>query len=144
MIHSERLNGLEITLVAHIYKIADRVKRELNLEMIVVSGYRDPATQAKLYAQGRTAPGAIVTNAQPGHSPHEFHCAADIWVMDHEGKKIDWNNTEYLQIAKEESTSNPNITWGGNFHSIKDNPHWEYSHWTEVKSGTRKIIPNQV
>src|ERR1700761_4994514 len=43
----------------------------------VVQGLRSWYDQAKIYAQGRTAPGAIVTNAPPGHSMHEFGLAVD-------------------------------------------------------------------
>jgi peptidoglycan L-alanyl-D-glutamate endopeptidase CwlK len=34
--------------------------------------------QAVLYAQGRTAPGRIVTNAKPGESAHNWGCAIDV------------------------------------------------------------------
>lgn len=43
----------------------------------VVQGLRDEAKQAELYAEGRTAPGKIVTNAPPGHSYHEYGLAVD-------------------------------------------------------------------
>ena len=34
--------------------------------------------QAKLYAQGRTLPGDVVTRAKPGQSPHNYGLAFDI------------------------------------------------------------------
>ncbi len=40
-------------------------------------GYRTFPEQAKLYFQGRTTPGAIVTNAGPGLSLHNYGCATD-------------------------------------------------------------------
>ena len=43
-------------------------------------GLRTFAEQDKLYAQGRTTPGPIVTNAQSGQSPHEYGCATD-WAF---------------------------------------------------------------
>lgn len=43
----------------------------------VVQGLRSWAEQDKLYAQGRTAPGKIVTNCQGGHSYHNFGLAVD-------------------------------------------------------------------
>jgi len=46
--------------------------------LLVIQGLRDFAHQAALYAQGRTAPGAIVTEAPAGHSWHEFALAADL------------------------------------------------------------------
>lgn len=44
----------------------------------VVSGYRSHAEQDALYAQGRTKPGPIVTNAKGGQSFHNFGVAFDV------------------------------------------------------------------
>ncbi len=38
--------------------------------VLITSTYRSLADQEYLYAQGRTRPGRIVTNAKPGSSPH--------------------------------------------------------------------------
>jgi peptidoglycan L-alanyl-D-glutamate endopeptidase CwlK len=38
--------------------------------VLVYTVFRSPAAQALLYAQGRTKPGHIVTNAKPGQSAH--------------------------------------------------------------------------
>jgi peptidoglycan LD-endopeptidase CwlK len=43
----------------------------------VVQGLRNWQDQERLYAQGRTAPGGIVTDAPPLHSMHEFGLAVD-------------------------------------------------------------------
>ncbi len=42
---------------------------------------RSSKDQAKIYAQGRTAPGPIVTNARPGDSTHEYGLAVDIVIL---------------------------------------------------------------
>lgn len=44
---------------------------------VIHYGFRSAEVQGRLYAQGRTTPGPIVTNAPPGHSPHEFGLAVD-------------------------------------------------------------------
>jgi hypothetical protein len=41
---------------------------QAGLDLVLVQTWRDPAVQARLYAQGRTLPGKIVTWAQPGES----------------------------------------------------------------------------
>jgi len=56
-------------------KFVDRCRRDLwllkqGVSVILTCTYRDDAEQARLYAQGRTAPGRIVTNAKPGKSKH--------------------------------------------------------------------------
>lgn len=58
------------------------------LAIRVTQGLRTWPQQAALYAQGRTAPGQIVTNAPPGHSWHEFGLAVDIVPM--ENGQPDW------------------------------------------------------
>lgn len=44
----------------------------------IVYCFRGWDLQAELYAKGRTAPGRRVTNAPPGHSPHQWYEAVDI------------------------------------------------------------------
>jgi len=42
------------------------------VDVLIVCTYRSNDEQASLYAQGRGTPGAIVTNAKPGQSKHNF------------------------------------------------------------------------
>jgi|TARA_Y100000310_G_scaffold84459_1_gene81313 peptidoglycan L-alanyl-D-glutamate endopeptidase CwlK len=49
-----------------------------NVYVRVVCGYRSEEEQANKYAQGRTIPGNIVTNAKAGWSFHQYKCAMDI------------------------------------------------------------------
>jgi peptidoglycan LD-endopeptidase CwlK len=51
------------------------------LPFFLFMGLRSWAEQAELYAQGRTKPGSIVTNARPGSSLHNYGLAAD-YVLD--------------------------------------------------------------
>jgi len=51
---------------------------EHGIDLLVTSTYRDNASQEELYAQGRTRPGKIVTNAKPGESWHNYRCAIDV------------------------------------------------------------------
>jgi peptidoglycan LD-endopeptidase CwlK len=52
--------------------------------MRVTQGFRSIEEQDKLYAQGRTTPGKIVTQAKGGQSFHNWGCAAD-FVFRNEG-----------------------------------------------------------
>ena len=54
--------------------------KEHNIDLLVTSTYRDAESQNALYAQGRTAPGKIVTNAQAGDSWHNWRCAVDVEI----------------------------------------------------------------
>ena len=42
------------------------------------SGYRDFGKQKKIYAQGRTTPGIIVSDSKPGYSFHNYRLAVDM------------------------------------------------------------------
>lgn len=55
----------------------------------VFEGYRTPERQRMLYAKGRTAPGAKVTNAEPWESLHQYGVAVDLVLRD--GMQWSWN-----------------------------------------------------
>lgn len=49
---------------------------KVGIDLLVTCTYRSNDEQAAAYAQGRTAPGPIVTNAKPGTSKHNVVNAA--------------------------------------------------------------------
>ena len=145
MKHEQRLIGVDITVVACIESLAEKAMKQMSRDMIIVFGYRSNEEQTKLYNQGRTTPGAIVTRAMAGQSPHNFNCAIDCWVMSADGKSIDWNNIEYKNLVREHAlTVADKIVWGGSFKSLPDFPHWEKKTWRNVRAGTEKIKPNTI
>lgn len=106
------------------------------LRFAAFQGLRSWEQQAALYAQGRTAPGKIVTNARPGESWHNFGLAADL-VEDGDSEKagIQWswqNNADYLALGK--IVSNAGLGWGGLWKSIKDYPHAELTGGTTLEA----------
>lgn len=65
----------------------------------VFEAFRTPQRQAYLYAQGRTAPGSIVTKARPWESYHQYGLAADFvlyiggnWSWDTAGHAKAWKD----------------------------------------------------
>jgi peptidoglycan L-alanyl-D-glutamate endopeptidase CwlK len=89
---------------------------------IATSGHRGQAEQDKLYAQGRTSPGLIVTRARFGSSHHNFGTALDLAHLT--GKKIDWNESNYAVLGR--YAKKHGLVWGGDWTSIKDLPHVEF------------------
>jgi len=55
-----------------------KAAKDAGIDLLITSTYRSNEEQAALYAQGRTKPGAIVTNARPGDSYHNWRCAFDV------------------------------------------------------------------
>jgi peptidoglycan LD-endopeptidase CwlK len=108
-----------------------------NAKVRIVQGLRTKAQQDALYAQGRTAPGQIVTNAKFGQSYHCYGLAFDFAIMydkDNNGtfEVLSWDANydfdkdgikDWQEVVKPFKVLG--YTWGGDFKSIKDNPHLE-------------------
>jgi len=93
-----------------------------------ISGNRTWEEQAKIYAQGRTAPGKIVTNARPGYSNHNYGIAVDMGVFK-EGKYLDGSKPSEAEAFHRKAATiaeKYGIEWGGSWKSFKDYPHFEY------------------
>lgn len=89
----------------------------------VTNTLRDAEYQAYLYSLGRTRAGSIVTNAKL-IGPHAFGMAYDVVpVVD---GKAQWNDNRLWNIAGEEGKK-LGLTWGGDWKSIVDKPHFEYT-----------------
>lgn len=83
-----------------------------NMKIRVVQGLRTIDEQNALYAQGRTKPGHIVTNAKGGRSFHNFGLAIDFAIM------YDKDNNGSFEV----------LSWDLNYDFDKDG----YSDWQEV------------
>jgi peptidoglycan LD-endopeptidase CwlK len=87
----------------------------------VISGLRTYAEQDDLYAQGRTKPGQIVTNARAGYSNHNFGIAFDIGVF--EGSSYLDESPKYKAVGV--LGMDLGLEWGGNWKTIQDEPHFQ-------------------
>lgn len=98
-------------------------------------GYRSLEEQDKLYAQGRTTPGEIVTLARAGLSPHNYGCASD-WTIFTDGKP-EWLKAKDPRWEEyEQACEKAGARWGGSF-SFQDRPHNELPirvRWREVNA----------
>lgn len=86
---------------------------------------RSAPQQFELYQQGRTTPGAIVTNCD-GYkkiSPHQRWRAADLVIVGEDGKLI-WEASARYELlgAMWKALSGK---WGGDFKGLRDGNHFE-------------------
>lgn len=88
----------------------------------VTSTYRSQEAQNALYAQGRTKPGNIVTNAKGGQSFHNWRCAYDVVPV--VNGKADYSQ-EAILSAIGYFGKQIGLEWGGDFPTIKDMPHFQ-------------------
>jgi peptidoglycan L-alanyl-D-glutamate endopeptidase CwlK len=87
----------------------------------VISGLRTYAEQDELYAQGRTKPGSIVTNARGGYSNHNFGIAFDVGIF--EGNKYLGKSIKYKAVGA--LGMDLGLEWGGNWKTIHDEAHFQ-------------------
>lgn len=120
---TDRLKPIYPDIKRRLLLVYADMRRITGYSMKVTAGLRTWAEQDRLYAQGRTAPGKIVTNAQGGDSMHNFACAADSaffgpdpYLSAHPRGEQLWN--EYGRIAM-----GYGLKWGGSWTKIMDRPH---------------------
>jgi len=116
---SDRTKGLNPELESKVLPLIESMEAKGH-PVFISSGYRSPLQQNKLYEKGRTKKGAIVTNARPGWSWHNWGRAVDFafkgedsWAESHP-----WN---ILGLVGECL----GLEWGGRWKSFKDRPHFE-------------------
>lgn len=103
---------------------AEEVIRQAYKEGIYVQfsdGYRSHASQNALYAQGRTKPGPIVTNARGGQSLHNFGLALDMFISNKDGTSASWPESTLRKVAQ--IAKGIGFEWGGDWKGFMDNPH---------------------
>lgn len=88
--------------------------------LVVTSEYRSIEEQDKLYAQGRTTPGQIVTNARGGESFHNYKVAFDVAIV--KNGIYDYNIPPVVGWIG----NLIGLTWGGSWKSFVDRPHFQY------------------
>jgi len=71
-----------------------------------------------------------VTNAKAGQSPHNYNpsFAFDIAFITVE-KKVSWNEKHFAKFAECIAKVSDVVSWGGNFKSLVDMPHFELKNW---------------
>ena len=102
---------------------AELVVRDMEKEgykVTIFQGFRSFEEQNELYAQGRTKPGAIVTNAIGGDSFHNYGVAVDI-VFTVNGRPSWANNHPWSTLGK--IGKKHGFEWGGDWVSFPDRPH---------------------
>ena len=111
-------------MLPRVQRLQDRLIyfcRIVGVNLKVTSGFRSSAEQDALYAQGRTRPGNIVTNAKAGQSFHNYGAAFDVSIV--KGGSLDFNITPFIGwIGKFCS-----LEWGGDWVDFKDVCHFQYT-----------------
>lgn len=129
-----------------------------NIAVRIIQGLRTIDEQNALYAQGRTKPGDIVTNAKGGSSYHNYGLAIDFAILiDKDGNgtydELSWDIkkdndkdgiADWLEVVKIFEAAG--WEWGGRWSSLKDYPHVQktFGHkWQDLlaKYNQKDFIP---
>lgn len=107
----------------------------MGITIVATSGFRSYDEQNKLYAQGRNAPGKIVTNARGGQSGHNFGIAVDFTVFN--GPVPIWESPDYSLVGG--LGKSLGLSWGGDW-SNPDEPHFYLKpKWAESLSDSQMM-----
>lgn len=90
----------------------------------ITSTYRSIEEQDRLYAQGRTTTGNVVTNAKGGQSMHNWKVALDFVPV--KNGVAQWNDKELFTKIGQIGES-CGFEWGGRWTSFLDLPHLQYT-----------------
>lgn len=93
------------------------------LKVLISCTYRSGEEQNGLYAQGRTEPGRIVTNAKAGQSFHQYRVALDLYPLvngkpDFSGRSADWEKIGKVFIKH-------GFEWAAKWKRFKELPHFQ-------------------
>lgn len=128
-ISEARLQSLVPELQEAVRKAAGILEAE-GIVFRIVQGFRTWAEQDALYAQGRTAPGAVVTRARGGQSAHNFgiavDCTPDLTGTMEDGFQPNWNASDPSWVRMEDVMESCGLSAGAKWRTFPDNPHFEY------------------
>jgi len=98
-------------------------------DIVLTCTYRDPAEQNRLYKQGRTTPGPIVTNIDgiKKKSMHNYKPARafDFAVVIHGKTTWDAKCYDSAWLFFRQAKLTKKVAWGRNWKNFKDYPHIE-------------------
>lgn len=122
MITSRDLDDL-VPALAALARAHIEACRKAGIDLLVTCTYRDAEAQAALWAQGRTTPGKIVTNARPGQSWHQWRRAYDVVPLIN-GKPV-WAVKDSSWGALGSIGQALGLEWAGAWRTFKEYPHFQ-------------------
>jgi peptidoglycan L-alanyl-D-glutamate endopeptidase CwlK len=126
--HSEAfLSGVNPTLSALVHAAASALQAQ-GTYVCVYQGYRTAVQQNALYAQGRTAPGHVVTDARAGYSNHNYGLAVDaVPYLSTVGGALNWNIATPQFQAMVAALKAQGLAYGGDWKTFPDDDHFQMS-----------------
>lgn len=130
MINSRDINMLNPAVKQKAQQLISECQKQ-GVDLLITSTLRDDEAQAVLYAQGRSTPGRVVTNAKPGESFHNYGMAFDVVPLVH-GKAVWDDNVLWGKIGG--IAEGIGLEWGWRWKSFQEKPHFQYTNGLSIKS----------
>ena len=123
-----KINTLHPAMQAKARELINRLDIDYGIRARIRSAFRSYEAQQEIYNQGRTTPGDIVTNAEPGESWHNFGLAIDV-----RPETDDFGRSRFAMydIAGRVGQS-LGLEWGGNWRSFVDKPHFQLTNGQDI------------
>ena len=135
----KKLKGVHPVVATKARQLIEQAYKE-GINVIITQGLRTIEEQNELYAQGRTKPGKIVTNAKGGYSYHNFGLAFDFALLNPDGS-VNWNVDEKWKRVGAIGKS-LGLEWGGDRRGFPDYPHFQYTFGlslADLRAGKRPL-----
>lgn len=121
---------------------AEQAMAKHGVRVEVLSGTRTWAAQSALYAQGRSKPGPIVTNAKAGSSWHQYGLAIDLGLF-RGGVYLDEAEPKlaaklYAELGK--IAAGMDIEWAGTWRSFPEGPHFQWTAGLTLAEARRRLV----
>jgi|SRR5581483_8050875 len=127
--NAQRLSTLHPVLASRGHDFLE-VLEAGGIEALITQGSRSWEDQARLYSQGRSIPGPIITNAKPGWSWHQFGLAFDVVPLSVlQGEDLthlaaDWNVQHPAWQRMLIVGAGFHLSEGATWRTLKDYPHF--------------------
>lgn len=139
---SDRISLLHPAIGTEVYELISLADGLISkaITIRIVQGLRTFEEQDNLFAQGRTRPGKIITQAKAGQSFHNYGLAFDFCFLVN-GKELNWDTEkdfdgdqipDWFEVVK--VFEKEGYEWGGEW-KFKDYPHLQktFSHtWKDL------------
>jgi peptidoglycan LD-endopeptidase CwlK len=129
-VSSRSLSDLRPEIVGLVHDFLNEVQLR-GIDMLVTCTLRSDDEQAALYAQGRSAPGPIVTDAPAGESAHNHGLAIDVVPM--VNGKPDWNGSDSVWEQLGMIGQSCGLEWAGEpGFPFPEKPHFQMPNWRTI------------
>lgn len=144
---NDRINKVHPKLRDELREIVNYIET-LGIRIRITQGLRTIEEQNALYAQGRTKPGKIVTNAKGGTSFHNYGLAVDFCLL-HKDGSVSFSINEdtdgdHIKDWDEVVNAFKKYGWEHGDRGYFDNPHFQKVYGLTPSKCLQKIALNQV